>query len=375
MAKSAIIVGGGIAGLSAGIALRNAGYEVTLFEQAPKLEPLGAALSIWGNAMAGLDWLGCGHAVRERAYPIGRVVLTGLNDRPVWGPIDIAASDSWLPMRSDLQAALLGALGDGCCRLGVRIEELGERGGKVIARAAGSIVAEGDLAIVADGIRSPTGTTLIGNRPSFRGYVGILGVGRGESDEGVGLAEEIWAERDRFGLFDAAEARRYWFYMCPAAEPAGASALDHAAVLRRAAAFPARVGTAVAATEPATIIALAINARTVPRRLGRGRVICIGDAAHAMEPNQGQGGCQGIEDAWALGVLARRLPPDAVLAELERLRLPRIRRAMAGSALVGRAAHSSSALVRRGLRLLLEAPPRSIDRRQFVGRIAPPRYD
>jgi 2-polyprenyl-6-methoxyphenol hydroxylase-like FAD-dependent oxidoreductase len=76
MARSAIVVGGGIAGLSAGIALRKAGYEVTLFEQAPRLEPIGAALSIWGNAMAGLDWLGCGDAVRERAHPVRRLCLT-----------------------------------------------------------------------------------------------------------------------------------------------------------------------------------------------------------------------------------------------------------------------------------------------------------
>jgi len=65
--RRCVVVGGGIAGLSAAIAMRKAGYETTVFEQAPKLAPIGAALSIWGNAMAGLDWLGCGDAVRERA--------------------------------------------------------------------------------------------------------------------------------------------------------------------------------------------------------------------------------------------------------------------------------------------------------------------
>jgi 2-polyprenyl-6-methoxyphenol hydroxylase-like FAD-dependent oxidoreductase len=100
MAKSAIIVGGGIAGLSAGIALRKSGYEVTLFEQAPSLEPIGAALSIWGNAMAGLDWLGCGDAVRERSHPMNRLRLTRPDGRALWGPVDVAESDSWLPVRA-----------------------------------------------------------------------------------------------------------------------------------------------------------------------------------------------------------------------------------------------------------------------------------
>ena len=67
MARSAIVVGGGIAGLSAAIALRKAGYDATVYEQAPKLAPVGAAISIWGNAMAGLDWLGCGDALRDFA--------------------------------------------------------------------------------------------------------------------------------------------------------------------------------------------------------------------------------------------------------------------------------------------------------------------
>jgi 2-polyprenyl-6-methoxyphenol hydroxylase-like FAD-dependent oxidoreductase len=162
--------------------------------------------------------------------------------------------------------------------------------------------------------------------------------------------------------------------MCPAADPGEATRIDYAALLQRAAAFPERVAAAVAETDPGSLIALAIAAKAVPRRLGRGRVICIGDAAHAMGPNQGQGGCQGIEDAWALGVLARRLPPEAILPELERLRLPRIRRAMIDSALVGRAAHSASAPARAALRALLRLPPRFVDRRQFLSRIAPPSY-
>lgn len=373
MARSAIVVGGGIAGLSAGIALRKAGYEVILFEQAPSLEPIGAALSIWGNAMAGLDWLGCGDAVREGAHPMSSLRLTRADGRALWGPVDVAESNSWLPMRSDLQAALLAALGEENCRLGIHLNELRETEGKVVAHAGGAPVAEADLAVAADGIWSPTGNALVGNPPKFCGYVGILGVGRDEGDGQEGLAEEIWGRRDRFGLFDATGGRRYWFYMCPASAPEEAAAFDHAAIVQRAAHFPQRVVAAVGATDPGALLSISISARVVPRRLGKGRVICIGDAAHAMEPNQGQGGCQGIEDAWALGLLAGRLPPEDILPELERLRLPRIRQAMFDSALVGRAAHSPSGLVRATIRGLFLATPRGAARRQFLSRIAPPR--
>jgi 2-polyprenyl-6-methoxyphenol hydroxylase-like FAD-dependent oxidoreductase len=374
MGRTALIVGGGIAGLSAGIALRKAGYDITLLERAPRLEPIGAALSIWGNAMAGLDWLGCGDAVRAQAHPVDSLRLARSDDRVMWGPVDIGGSDSWLPMRTDLQAALLATLGADAYRLGVHVDDLSERNGTVVAHAAGEPVAEAELAIVADGIRSPIAIALVGNAPAFRGYIGVLGVGSDAGEGQAGMAEEIWGQRDRFGLFDTGGGRRYWFYMCPAPDPDAAAAPDHAAVLRRAAAFPARVGEVVAGTAPGSLITLSISARAVPRRLGKGRIICIGDAAHAMEPNQGQGGCQGIEDAWALGVLAQRLPPEAILPKLERLRLGRIRRAMLDSALVGRAAHSPSGLVRSGLRALLRLPPPAIDRRQFLNRIAVPHY-
>jgi 2-polyprenyl-6-methoxyphenol hydroxylase-like FAD-dependent oxidoreductase len=277
-------------------------------------------------------------------------------------------------MRTDLHAVLLAALGEERCRLDVRVDVLDQSGDKVVARAGGTTLAGADLAIAADGVRSAIGTSLIGNPPAFCGYVGVLGVGRSDGEDRPGMAEEIWAERDRFGLFDAAGGRRYWFHMCPALDSAAAVALDHAVILGRAERFPARVWSAVAATDPASLIALPITARAPPRRLGRGRVICIGDSAHAMEPNQGQGACQGIEDAWALGVLARRLAPDAILPELERLRLARIRRAMFDSAFVGRAAHSSSAVVRGAARAMLRLPPRIVARRQFLDRIAPPRY-
>ena len=111
MQRTCIIIGGGIAGLSAGIAMREAGYAVTIYEQAPAIEPMGAALSIWGNAMAGLDWLGCGDDLRAKAAPIGEVSLIRKDGRKLMGPMDVAASGSFLPTRAVLQNILLRHVG------------------------------------------------------------------------------------------------------------------------------------------------------------------------------------------------------------------------------------------------------------------------
>ena len=375
MRGSAIVVGGGIAGLSAAIALRRAGYEVTLFEQAPKLEPIGAAISIWGNAMAGLDWLGCGDAVRERSVQVTRLGLTALGGRTLFGPVGVADLDGWLPSRSDLQDALLARLAPAVCRLGIRIDEVAEQGGKAIARAGGETLAEADLAVVADGIHSSIATTLLGNAPVYRGYGAVIGIGQ-PPDDGLepGLAQEVWGERDRFGLLDAGDGRRYWFYMAPFARAGDVAAVEHAAIVERGVAWPAAVRAAVAGTAPDSLIRIPIRSRPMPRAFGSGRVICIGDAAHAMEPNQGQGGCQGIEDAWLLGTLAQRLPPGALLAELQARRLSRVRGYWRDSAIVGRAAHSPSAFERGALRTMLALAPKGLDRRGIAARHTPPSY-
>jgi 2-polyprenyl-6-methoxyphenol hydroxylase-like FAD-dependent oxidoreductase len=274
-----------------------------------------------------------------------------------------------------LQDALLARLAPATCRLGIRIDEVTERGGKAVIRTGGATLAEADLAVVADGIHSSIATVLLGNAPVYRGYGAVIGIGRSSGD-GLepGLAQEFWGERDRFGLLDAGDGRRYWFYMAPFARAEGVAALDHAAIAERARGWPAAVRAAVAGTDVGSLIHIPIRSRSMPGKLGRGRIICIGDAAHAMEPNQGQGGCQGIEDAWLLGRLAQRLPPEALLAELEARRLPRVRGYWRDSAIVGRAAHSPSAFERLVSQTTLRLAPKQLDRRRIAARHTPPNH-
>jgi 2-polyprenyl-6-methoxyphenol hydroxylase-like FAD-dependent oxidoreductase len=375
MTRRCIVVGGGIAGLSAGIAMRKAGYTVALCEQAPKLEPIGAAISIWGNAMVGLDWLGCGQGLRERAVHVRKVLLTQVDGRILFGPVDISACDGWLPHRWDLQEVLLDKLGLENCRLGLRIDDIAETDGKVVVRADGETVDEADLAVVADGIHSAIASRLLGNAPLYRGYGAVIGVGHSPDDDfEPGLAQEIWAERDRFALLDAGDGRRYWFYMAPFERQEDLAAIEYAAIAGRAERWPSTLRAAVERTPAASLIRIPIRSRPIPRALGAGRVICLGDAAHAMEPNQGQGACQGIEDAWLLGSLAQRLPPEAILPVFQKHRLPRVRSYWRDSAIIGRAAHSASRLERDAQRAILAAAPRWLDRRQIVSRHRAPRF-
>lgn len=296
--RTACVIGGGIAGLAAGVALQRAGYRVELFEQAPAIAPMGAALSIWGNAMAGLDWLSCGDAVRQGSARVERLALSTSAGTRLFGPVDMSTADAYLPMRSHLQGVMLDALGRENLRLGQRIDDVRESRDRVELFRDGEVVASANLCIVADGIHSAIASRLIGNAPACCGYVGALGIAEGAGDAWPGgHGEEVWHRRERFGLFDAGAGKRYWFYMMPAKSAGEAETINQSVLQSRADHFPVVIGETVQATVDDGVIPVAISARAIPKRLGKGRIICVGDAAHAMEPNQGQGGCQGIEDA------------------------------------------------------------------------------
>lgn len=374
-ARCAAVIGGGIAGLSAAVGLGKAGYDVTLFERAPEIRPMGAALSIWRGAMAGLDWLECGDAVRAGSAPIRSIALSTRDGRALFGPVDLAGMDSWLPMRTHLQAVLAARLDPAALRLGHPVEDVRPAADKVEIIAQRQAVGAFDLCVVADGIHSAVADRLLGNRAQFRSYVGVLGVAsQAAGDWPEGHGEEVWHGDERFGLFDAGEGRRYWFYMRTARGADEVGAIDHAFVAQRSTGWASVLGETVRSTDPSHVIPVAMSARPAPKRLGVGRIVCVGDAAHAMEPNQGQGGCQGIEDGWALGVLAQRLPPEDILPALERLRLARLRSVMRDSLLMGRLAHYGSAAERAIGRAAFAATPASLDGWQLRRRLAPPAY-
>ena len=351
----AIVVGAGIAGLTAAIALRGAGYAVAVYEQAPSIEPMGAALSIWPNALAGLDRLGCGDALRARAVSFDQAqlcdwqgrTLSTLSARNLSG-----AEDARLPTRAVLQSLLLDAAAGIPLRLGARLAYWNQSDDEVAVRFDDGAADVGDLLVVADGIWSATATALIGNAPRHAGYGGVLAItSPGEDGANDVAAAEYWGWGQRFGIFPVDDERHYWFYMRNEASPAESRDLTLETIARLTGGGPEAIGAALRATDAAALIPFSIHARPAPDRLGAGRILCVGDAAHAMEPNMGQGGCQAIEDAVALGAAASRVPPEQVLGEYERLRLERIRRFVTLSrqgALVPHRLPKSLAAVARG---------------------------
>ncbi len=378
---NAIVIGAGIAGLASAVALERAGFSVRVVERAPVLAPIGAALSMWANAVDALDQLGVGRALRDQGTRIDTMAAFTRDGRPIIGPRQVNDSPyigarAYMVTRAALQSVLLAAIDPACVTLGVAMTGITQDGDGVSMQLDNGETITGDIAIVADGIWSSQAAAMLGGKPRHAGYGGVLALSDPVAGEaGAHAAHEYWGLGERFGVFDIGGGRRYWFYMRNEADSAEARLLTHAQIAETARDWFPDIGAAIAATPADRLIPFSIHAKSPPARLGIGRILCVGDAAHAMEPNLGQGACQAIEDAVALGVIARTLPVSAIVDGVERLRLKRIAHYVTQSAEGARASHSRSALTRGAFKVMLAMAPAVLTDRVISGMHKLPDYE
>jgi 2-polyprenyl-6-methoxyphenol hydroxylase-like FAD-dependent oxidoreductase len=317
----AIVIGSGIAGLSAAIALRKVGIDVRLYERAPELREVGAGISLWANALRALDALGVGDAIRAASLPLVRSEMRAEDGRRVQVAFSAEYFEKKLGVRpfvamihrAELVATLASFLPEGIARYGFECTGIDQTTDRARVRFTNGHEDEADVVIGADGIRSAVRAALFGpEEPRYSGYTCWRGVGPRPSGIEPGYIGEWWGRGRRFGIATLTRDRVYWFAV--ANSPAGLKADDeHGLVKDSFRNWADPVPEIIDTTPTAAVIRNDIIDRLPVKRWSIGRVGLIGDAAHPTTPNLGQGGCLAIEDGVALA-RAFVLHPDPAAA-------------------------------------------------------------
>lgn len=325
--RRALIIGGGIGGLAAAIALKQIGMTVTVLERVAELREVGAGLSLWANAIRALDQLGLGAAVRAQALPEaaggirtarGDLLMVTANRQlqARFGELSVMIHRAELHdlLRSALEQAV--ELGMEC--VGVTADEQG-----VQAHFSNGQTRRGDLLIGADGLHSQVRAQLHGAQPpTYAGYTAWRAVVPFDLRQlQVG---ESWGAGARFGQIPMPGGRVYWFATQNAAAGQSSPQGEKQALLEIFGDWHAPIRALLEATPAAAILRNDIYDRPPLTRWGRGPITLLGDAAHPMTPNLGQGACQALEDAVVLAkALRSQADIPAALRRYEAARLPR----------------------------------------------------
>jgi 2-polyprenyl-6-methoxyphenol hydroxylase-like FAD-dependent oxidoreductase len=305
----AIVVGGGVGGLTAAVALSREGWDVTVHERRGSSDEItfGAGLGIWTNGIKALRQLGLDESVEQAGTNLERFDQLNWEGKRIasWAVGDIAR-ELGAPIVDISRSALVRVLGEAvgdALRLGVSFIGLQQDHDGVTARFDDGSEERADLLIGADGINSTVRRELFGEiPPSFRGYTAYRGLVRFEHTLAPPHAfQQWWGRGVRLASYHVDDASRMFWMVVANARPGGTdpSPKDRAASLFAGCAEP--VPSIIAATAPSEVQRHDVYDLDPLPQWGSGRVTLLGDAAHAMTFNVGQGACQAIEDAVALG--------------------------------------------------------------------------
>ena len=327
MAPRIAIIGGGIAGLTAAVALARNGLAADVYEQAPALEEAGAGVGLWPNAMAALEPIGLAEKAARLAVTVARQgVRRSDGTWLMYFPWDLMV-ERWgagvtLVHRAELQQLLAAELDPAAIHLGARCTGIEDGDEGVTARFADGRVAQADVLVGADGVRSVVRHALFGPAPlHYRGYVTVRGITAAGSVPLPADGAETWGRGARFGLGPTSGDRIIWWATWNTQAGADDGG-DTAARMRELFGTWHDPIPAIIDTLPKTAgIRSDICDRRPTRTWSRGRVALLGDAIHPMTPDLGQGACQAIMDATTLASCLAAAPDGrAALRDYQRRR-------------------------------------------------------
>jgi len=369
--RKAIIIGGGIGGVTAAIALKRAGLDVTVYERAEELQEVGSGLPLWTNALRTLHILGLTDELEKLGVQVrsvrvstwkGNTLTDTSNDKHLkkLGTITIVVH------RAELLSLLLKTLGEENVQLGMTCVGFTQDATGVTVKFANGQRVRGDVLIGADGIHSVIRTQLFGLiKPHYVGYTCWRGLAHTTR---TGLETWAWGKGCQFGITPMSQGRAYWFVQKYAPEgeedkPGGRKN----SILEMFHDWHDPIPAVIEATAETDILRNDIFELKHLHQWSHGRVTLLGDAAHAMTPNLGQGACQAIEDAVALAdCLKGTTSISEALKTYEKRRITRANRISRLAHYIGQAVQWENPILSIPRNIIIKSTPVSMVIKQFL---------
>lgn len=374
-APRVVVVGAGIGGLASAVALRHAGVEVMVVESASQIAEIGAALSLWPNALAACDVLSVSREVREAASPeFGGGVNAPDGRRIIEADVEAAirrfGGPTVLIHRAKLQRVLLDAARGVEIRVNARCTKVTQGADGTTVHLRDGTELRSDAVIGCDGIWSAVRASLgERDRPRYTGISCWRTI-----VQYPGTLHDSWITAGGGCQFLAAPMADGLVYVAGSArldEGVGPAIDNKVAYLRRTfGGWHDPIPSLLDELCEEDVLVNDLYDRPAPAWMSRGRVALVGDAAHPMTPDLGQGGCQAIEDAAVLGdCFTVGGTIEQILTRYEARRLRRVRAVVAASSRICTMMNTTNPLV-AGLRVVaLRALPASLGTR-YLARFA-----
>lgn len=302
-----IILGGGIGGFCAAIALQQHGFAVKVYEKAKKFGEVGAGITLWSNAIKVARTLGIADAIVAAGSKVERSQIRDRNGQTLFdaaiGDMETKYGEPVVAIhRADLHEILVNALAPDTLVLNTSCTRFEQDENGVTVHFDSGESAAANLLIGADGIHSILRKQMfpdIGLR--YSGYTAWRGVVETENESALGLTSESWGQGARFGIVRIDRKRVYWF--ATHNQPPGEKATAEQRKSKLQDIFKqwhSPIDHLLDATPADAILQNDIYDVVPFSAWTNGRVTLLGDAAHPTTPNMGQGACMAMESAYTL---------------------------------------------------------------------------
>jgi 2-polyprenyl-6-methoxyphenol hydroxylase-like FAD-dependent oxidoreductase len=363
------IIGAGIGGLTAAIALQQRGFQVRVYEQAQTLEPIGAGITLANNAMQVYEKLGIRQALQAQGNPISVLKITQPNLQAI-STIDLRPFEQKNGVknvaihRGALQQVLLDQLPTEDVHLDHSLLQVEKQHNSYQLIFENKPPVTSSVLIGADGLHSAVRRELFSSNQVR--YVRQV-CWRGVTDYALPARyrhelNEAWGKSDRFGFVQLGHNQTYWYALKSfQRNPEEFSATELKKYFRK---YHPLIRKIINVTPPERIHTSEIADLKPSRQWYLKNACLIGDAAHATTPNLGQGACQAIEDAYVLAECLYRYETNEAFAAFARLRLPKAHQVVNTSWTLGKLAHQSNPLVIALRNQLMRLTPERVNRWQ-----------